>query len=224
MSRCLTVGIPITITVYDNQKWIIEEEKLEVLKNKIPAELDKMIDLSLYNHKIVDSGHIFTIKKEAFEDNIHDLIREINELMNSAQLSTLASLFKEFKEKEGGALGYYINNINEFTKKNYPLELITYSKNYKDKMYAGLTFVQNKNDKDRKQEVRSTWDSFEDLLFINNKERLAEFFKVKIEFAEIWADVWTNEASFMELKLLNKFSRKIFKTPLSKAMLFYIDD
>jgi len=210
MGRNLACGIATKIQLYKKGGFENESKKSGLLE-----ELKKSIDLDFYDIEEYEDGYVLNLKKEAFDNNIHDLIKEISPYISGDHL--LWSYFdKKLKEK---GLDYTKFDFSNFNKKDYPLELVRYPEDYEDKCYAGLTVL-----KSDEAQYEDSWafESFTRILLRGYEDYRNVRTGVKL------VDVWMNidkelsEDPTMNLYYLNLFSRAFFKSRFSKCLVFYI--
>lgn len=172
-------------------------------KDKVVNAIGKVVDVSIYDVQEYLDGIELVIKKEVFEDNIHDLIQEISPIMNT-KIYFFANLYKEEVD------------IKKFNKENYSISLNIYPEGtgYEGKFYLNDGEI-------REQEC---YPDYSYMLLRDGESGLMHNIKVNISFINVWLDPSIiDEYPLGTINVLNKLTSKSFKNVLAKSMFFYID-
>lgn len=204
MGRYLACGIAINIIVKlrkEDDK--IDESDLENIKK----HMNNFISMDNYEIDTYDDGFSFTIKKDFLEKNIHDIIREVSNLI----YFDLSYLFdEEYNNKEIDVFS------KDFNQENYPIILEEEkSDNFVDVVLK--TKYHNFDDFPCYDEPYWLYDD-SNLFGYRNK------YKIRLNPAAIWIDLakYSGEDETSLLSILNKMKKVYFKNPLSENLIFYI--
>lgn len=77
MGRNLALGVATTIWISKKKNYWTNDFDLFKNEEKIKEELKNLIDISAYNFKKEEDKFVLTMKPEYFNNNIHDLIKEL---------------------------------------------------------------------------------------------------------------------------------------------------
>lgn len=202
MGRYLAVGISTSIVIKKKYGWE-SSEKFNVLENKddILKDLNNMIDVSKYEC-IYDNDYIvLQLKTEHFNDNIHELIKELYPMIN-CESCILSNCKKKVKILS-----------KEFNKKDFPLTISNKKRNEENIIYC----IQSDYEEKLNYFISPEYYLFENYEYKKN-------IKVDLYFINLWQDFhkYDGEDETKMLEIINKMSRFYYKSPLSKNMLFYI--
>lgn len=216
MGRYLANGVVVNLQIVKRENG--RDLDISKQKDKIILQLSKFLNMENYSLEEYDNGYEFTLKKDFFDNHIHELIREINPITDCRECLFYSSNGKNYKD---------IKVDENFNKKNYPIELCLYDDSYnyqsdwqKDKM-MGNFYMKIEN-----EEVNLTEPFFpSNVWLIADNRELFDNFKVYISFAMLWSTI--DKVSFEDdstlLFILNHFARKTLTSPLSKNLLFFIE-
>lgn len=200
MGRYLATGIMTRFSIIGRKRMFYDKDfKLEKEIDNILNDINKIIDPSLYKLTNKDDEcYEFSLKPDIFDNNIHELIREISPLTYPN-----VDFFADFyNEKEN------LNN-NDFIK-NYPFACKVNSK--------GEYCIEING-----EEIKEDYP-FYPLYWIINDERL--FYNVEIRAATIllWIDQdkYDGEDETEMLRIINNMKTKYYNSVLSKALIYYI--
>lgn len=113
MGRYLALGVATTIQLSKKKNYWVKNYNLLENKQEIMDELNDLVDVSKYDCKELENKIILTMKPECFNDNIHDLIKELYPMIDC----------KTCMEHDGEIKFEFDDNFN---KENYPINLSTY--------------------------------------------------------------------------------------------------
>ena len=199
MGRYLSCSIATSMVVEKRNDKPFEKEEL----NKLKQSIGRIFDLDLYNIKEEENLISLEIKKNVFNENIHDLCRELNK-----------SFF----------LLHFMIYDNEYLNKDrhdekWPISLIQTENGNKYMLVLG----ENANSNDIKSEDLS-WYGFSPLLrreFSNWRD-----YNFDIQGIMLFLDI--NKVDFEDqteiVCLLNWFKKGYFKNKLSGSIVFHITD
>lgn len=204
MGRFLAFGVASTIIVYSKKSHSINDKKEEIIE-----ELKEHLDISCYDCKEEDNKLIFKIKTKCFDDNIHDLLKKLNDLMN----------FQAFLDCDTD-YGFDYEDVdimsNKFNKKDAPLVL---------KQYTNKDYNHDIGD------YYCEWNGTPEAYSLNYPQywlfdcpTLKQNIEVDICYINLWHD-WNKIASEDEtilLKILNTIWFPYLDNNLAKNCLFYI--
>jgi len=191
-------GIATRITITNKGKYDIIKNKNEVLDI-----VGKIIDITIYDIEEYSDRVELIIKKEVFENNIHDLIKEISPIMNT-RIYFFGNMYKEEVD------------IKKFNEKNYPIKLKLYPENA---AYGGKFYLN-----DGEIIEHECFPDYSYMLLRGDESLLAYNVKINIKCINIWLDPSNiNEYPLGTINVLNKLTSICFKNPLSKSIFFYVD-
>lgn len=199
MGRYLSCSIATSMVVEERNDKPFEKEEL----NKLKQSVGKIFDLDLYNVKEEENLISLEIKKDVFNENIHDLCRELNK-------SFFLLHFMIYDNE-------YLNTDRHDEK--WPISLIQTENGNKYMLVLG----ENANSNDIKSEDLS-WYGFSPLLrreFSNWRD-----YNFDIQGIMLFLDI--NKVDFEDqteiVCLLNWFKKNYFKNKLSGSIVFHITD
>lgn len=209
MSRFLHSGIAVRIIISERKNnldsYCFNKEKTVILK-----ALNKIIDTTLYGIRNIENSIVLEIKEDIYEDNIHNLLKEVAPYMK----------IKKFLDNKDISL-------EEFNQQNYPIHIGKYiakSVNKELKYIEDINGYYYINVNESNYEIKSNYNDIPDrkLLYYHydkwhNLDILIEYMEVGFIFGDI-----DGENEFGIINMLNEFSKSFFHTELSKALLFYI--
>jgi len=198
MGAYLVGGVVTRFEIRNKGNYDVVKNQDEVLKS-----LDEVIDTSIYNVEEYLDGIELVIKKEVFEDNIHNLIKEISPIMNT-RIYFFANLYK-------GEI-----NIKNFNKENYPISLNIYPKGtaYEDKFYLNDGEIREKE----------CYPDYSYMLLRDDESGIMHNLKINMKLINIWLDpTRIDEYPLGTINVLNKLTSKCFKNVLAKSIFFYVD-
>ncbi len=202
MGRYLAVGIATSIVMKKKDGWE-SSEKFNVLENKddMLKDLNNMIDVSKYECIYGNDYIVLQLKTEHFNDNIHELIKELYPMVN-CENCILSNCEKKVKILS-----------NKFNKKDFPLTISNKKRNAENIIYC----VQSDY-----EEKLNYFTSPEYYLFENYEYK--KNVKIDLYFINLWQDFdkYDGEDETKMLEIINKMSRLYYKSSLSKNMLFYM--
>ena len=206
MGRYLALGVATTIDVYKKKRAPLDFS-ITQNKDKIKKQLEKFLDLEKYDCCENDDCFTFRIKTDIFNDNVHDLIKELYPMIDC------------YYDLCGD--DYYCGNDDEkdkirknFNAENYPLTLTICGEGYRKGRFCSSW---NDGCEDGSFPAAPEYWLFEDKEFRNNID-------VNISYITIWFDCnkFDSEDETPLLEIMNNMSRKYYKSPLSRTMFFYI--
>ena len=167
-------------------------------KNKILSELNKTIDISMYNIRYNRDCIELSIKPDIFNDNIYDLLNELSPIFD----------IKSYLVRD--RIDYY--TLDYFNINDFPIILKKYELGrFKDSFY-----IQTKDDEYKEVKAYSDFTSF----LIPNED--IKNIKMQARLIMIWMDnSETAEYLFRTFKLLNHFCRNYYKNNLVKSLMFF---
>ena len=198
MGAYLVGGVVTRFEIRNKGNYDVVKNQDEVLKS-----LDEVIDTSIYNVEEYLDGIELVIKKEVFEDNIHNLIKKISPIMNT-RIYFFANLYK-------GEI-----NIKNFNKENYPISLNIYPKGtaYEDKFYLNDGEIREKE----------CYPDYSYMLLRDDESGIMHNLKINMKLINIWLDpTRIDEYPLGTINVLNKLTSKCFKNVLAKSIFFYVD-
>lgn len=201
MGRYVAFGVASTINVLTKK-----ENKYDIYKNKdkILGSLNNFLDLSKYNCKEYENGFVYKIKPKYFQDNIHELLKEIHPLMNCEDL------FYDTKYQDIDI------SSDKFNKEDVPLIIKQYKKSESGHREEGFY-----NDwDDMEEDLPMEWPEF----WLFKEEELHENVRIQMLYICLWRD-YDKIFSEDETKLIcimNTLLQGHFKSVLAKNCLFYI--
>lgn len=202
MGRYLAVGIVTSIVMKKKNGWE-SSEKFNVFENKddILKDLNNMIDTSKYECIYENDYIALQLKPEHFNDNIHELIKELYPMIN-CESCILSNCEKKVKILS-----------NEFNKKDFPLTISNKKINEENIIYC----IQSDYGEKLNYFASPEYYLFENQDYKKNIE-------MDLYFINLWQDFnkYDGEDETKMLEIINKMSRFYYKNPLSKNMLFYI--
>ncbi len=202
MGRYLATGISTSIVIKKKDGWESSEE-FNVLENKddILKDLNNMIDVSKYECIYGNDYITLQLKIEHFNDNIHELIKELYPMIN-CESCILSNCEKKVKILS-----------KEFNKKDFPLTISNKKRNEENIIYC----IQSDYEEKLNYFISPEYYLFENYEYKKN-------IKVDLYFINLWQDFhkYDGEDETKMLEIINKMSRFYYKSPLSKNMLFYI--
>lgn len=197
MGRYVAVGVVSRIDIFRKNNFNLEKNK-----EKILTDLGKYLDLSKYDMESYKNCLSFYLKKEHFNNNIHDLIKEMAPIIKSDAL--LYNCGEDIEIETA-----------DFNKQNVPIIIKRYEKGNKE----GEFYCECKEDSEN-EEIAYEFPEY----WIFNDEDLSDELEVKFAYICLWRD-WDKFGSEDEtnlLKILNTLRYPYFKNELSKNILFYI--
>ena len=199
MGRYLSCAVATSMVVEKKNDKPIEKEELKKLKQSV----GKIFDLDLYNVKEEENLISLEIKKDVFNENIHDLCRELNK---SFFLLTFLLYDNEYLDEDKPDEEWPIS-ITEIPNRNkYMLEL-----------------GENANSNDVKSKDLS-WHGFSPLL----RREIPNWRAYSFDIKGIMLFLDINKVDFEDqteiVCLLNWFKKDYFKTKLSGSIVFHITD
>lgn len=205
MGRYLANGIPTKICVFLRKNQVMMKNDLK----EIQEDLSKYVDLSMYEATEYADAFVFELKKEVFNQNIHELIKEIDSL-TPCDSYLFCNLF-------------YNQNINvlndDFDKIN--IELCKYGDNLKFEDENRL----KENDYYIKSEDSyiTEVNSFPYQFWVLDKEVKTRYY-VNMYFMMLWSDCdkYCGEDETQMLSILNNMKSSYYKSTLSKSLIYFI--
>ena len=199
MGRYLSCAVATSMVVEKRNDKPFEKEEL----NKLKQSVGKIFDLDLYNVKEEENLISIEIKKNVFNENIHDLCRELNK---SFFLLTFLLYDNEYLDEDKPDEEWPIS-IKEIPNRNkYMLEL-----------------GENANSNDVKSKDLS-WHGFSPLF----RREIPNWRAYSFDIKGIMLFLDINKVDFEDqteiVCLLNWFKKDYFKTKLSGSIVFHITD
>jgi len=197
MGAYLTGGIATRVTIMGKDGFDIIKNKGEVFET-----INDVIDTTSYEVVEYENGFELLLKKEIFNNNIHDLIREVYSFID-VDFFFFTNLFKTDTKI----------SMENFTKENYPIELKVYSDGYR----KGEFYLNNEELRESKSYLNYAHRFLPD----NN---ISYKLNIKLSFIDFWLDPSkVNEYPLGTIDLLNKIVRVHFKNKLVKSIFFYVE-
>lgn len=200
MGRFIAFGVPSTINVVTKGK----EYDIKKVKEKIISDLSNFLDLSKYNCTEYDNGFVFKIKPKHFQDNVHELLKEIYPLIRCDNF-LYGTKFQD------------INIMSDaFNKKDVPLIIKQFEKDEYGHRKGDFYKEWSKVEEDLPME----WPEF----WIFKERELKRNVSIQMLYINLWRD-WDkifNEDDTNLICIMNTLLQGHFKSPLSKNCLFYI--
>lgn len=205
MGRYLANGIPTKICVFLRKNQVTLKDDL----NEIKIDLSKYVDLSMYETIVYDDAFEFKLKKEIFNKNIHELIKEIDpitpcdsylfcNLFYNQKIDVLSDEFNKIKIE----LNKYGDDL-EFENQNYITEDEYYIKS-KD------SYIKEAN-------------SFPYQFWVLDNDVRKRYY-VNMDFIMLWLDYdkYDGEDETQMLRILNNMKTSYYKSVLSKSLVYFI--
>lgn len=195
MGRYIAGGIATGILIEGKHGYNLRERKEEIMK-----QLNRRLNMSVYNIEENDCEICLYLKKEYIENNIHELVKEVATVMN------VSDYFLYHLD---------VKKVEDFTLEKCPVKVTEKNNPYNKSMEYLI------NDK-----IGEQWACFQNFSYIlldeilwdRNLEISIRFIPIFIDFSKISIENHT-----VLLQLLNIFSKAYFKSNLSNNFLFYID-
>lgn len=200
MGRCLTCGIATSILVY------IKGKKNSNDLEEIKSHLSKYFSLDYYNIIEYNNCYKFEVKKVFFESNIHECLKEMNNLTKIT-----------LRDNDDNKLSEEM-----IFNKDYPLKLERYDKNKMDDLNTldGEYYLKYPDGYEKSIMFMDEpyWIYFKNKAFNNNYE-------VRIIGIYPWIDIWSNlsEEDYL-LYILNSMKMNYYNNSLAKNVVFDIFD
>ena len=199
MGRYLSCAVATSMVVEKKNDKPFEKEEL----NKLKQSVGKIFDLDLYNVKEEENLISLEMKKDVFNENIHDLCRELNK-------SFFLLHFTLYDDEYWGA---------DKPDEEWPISITEIPDSNKYMLELG----ENANSNDVKSKDLS-WRGFSPLL----RREIPNWrdYNFYIEGIMLFLDI--NKVDFEDqteiVCLLNWFKKDYFKTKLSGSIVFHITD
>lgn len=197
MGTFLGLGLVTTILL-KRKRGIWQPNEFDFVKNekKVKEQLSKLIDVTKYNVEVHEDCMVFEAKIECFNDNIHDLVKDLDPLIGCNRVFDKRPVFDD-----------------NFNQDNCPL-LLTKEKRYSDRERYYSSW-DSREDFSFGEEPE--WWLFDDKEF---KEKIS----VQMGYVPLWSDFnkYVGEDPTWMLKIMNKMSRKYFSSSLSRNIFFAI--
>lgn len=216
MSRFVAAGIACKILIC--KKKYVKDEAFNELREEMKGEVEKHIDANTYNVEEGDNYICYRIKEDFVNEHLHELLKEINPILNIKQCFLSGLYYDECEE-----IDVY---SDDFNRDNYNFKLKYFDKNYNfDSEYERHQFANNYAILEGTKLYSLDLPFFtENLWIVCMNRKLFNNVRIDISYILLWVEPYKypgEDESFI-IRLLNIFSRNYFKNPLSKNLQFYI--
>ena len=202
MGRVLCVGIVSRIEVIIRRKY---KKSINMdFVNSISKSLNKYINTKDYEKEYYKDGYAYRLKENIFNDNIHDLIKEVSKDIN-------IECFFEYEDID-------FHKIN-FNKEDYPIILET-NLDSESEDFGDQTIIFKKDNIEKYPEdspyiYNNNW-------LIGNNEYKYDV-RINLEAFTLWSTInkIRCESEYETLEIMNTLKKK-YKNRLGKNVIFFI--
>ena len=209
MGRYIANGILTEISIKRRKDYWNIGKDLSDIKDDVVSSLSEILDLDMYDIEMTNSYINLSLKKELFNDNIHDLVKKTN------KITLCNSLLYELYGDDYNKIDL---DKTEFSKENIIIELRTMRKDHYH-IEKGETYLYCK------KEIELDYPFMPYYLWCLTKNEINSDLEVQTSFVKLYSqyDKYEGEDECPMLYLLNHFSRNYIKdNPLYKSLFFYI--
>lgn len=210
MGRYIANGILTTVSIRRRNDPLCANKDLLEMKDEILSSLSEMLDLNMYDIEANSKYIILELKKEIFNDNIHDLLKKLDKITHCNAL--LNNVYDDDERK--------INLNDDFSKEKQVIELRTMEK---DDCFVeeGETYLYCNNEIHELDYAFLPYYQYS----LSRKPKVNYYIDMQPGFVLLYYeyDKYDCEDDYTIPYLLNHFSRDYIKdNPLYKSLLFYI--